>query len=378
VKTAVIAACNLEYTPSDVTIFAGGDGDSQKLGTDGRVVTFLSQSADLAVRDTGGRVCLCVSAQDDEESELLLTHTRWPPTMATMLEATQPHPAKTVCLTPDDATVLASIAAHFAESRRLPFPTHRDDWLAQNNEEHESVSAMQRWIAEDSWKANDGAICILPIITEGDQPLPLEAIAAYAGAFFDRAVAVLPAVQLARPTGPSTLATLLGKNIPFRTRCEASDTEIPHGQFGSSQMLSALANRRVAIPGLPADYRSLLGITMSDLYIGDDDDFTQGLAQIGGGVGVFSFLRYTPEFAKGPSSKQTLAGKGNQKKGKGKAKTVESVGRVANLGAKTAVHEILHVFGLGHCTYAYCLMNGSGHLLEDFAIPHTSESSACA
>ena len=36
---------------------------------------------------------------------------------------------------------------------------------------------------------------------------------------------------------------------------------------------------------------------------------------------------------------------------------------------KTAAHEILHNYGLGHCLHRHCLMNGCGHLLEDFAAP---------
>ena len=36
---------------------------------------------------------------------------------------------------------------------------------------------------------------------------------------------------------------------------------------------------------------------------------------------------------------------------------------------KTAVHELGHMFGIGHCVHRQCCMNGSGHLREDFAIP---------
>ena len=36
---------------------------------------------------------------------------------------------------------------------------------------------------------------------------------------------------------------------------------------------------------------------------------------------------------------------------------------------KTAAHELLHNYGLGHCLHRHCLMNGCGHLLEDFNAP---------
>merc|ERR1719152_974991 len=36
---------------------------------------------------------------------------------------------------------------------------------------------------------------------------------------------------------------------------------------------------------------------------------------------------------------------------------------------KTAAHEVMHMYGIGHCLHRHCLMNGAGHLLEDFAAP---------
>ena len=37
-----------------------------------------------------------------------------------------------------------------------------------------------------------------------------------------------------------------------------------------------------------------------------------------------------------------------------------------NRSCKVLVHEIGHLFGLGHCIYYDCCMNGSGHLAEDY------------
>lgn len=37
--------------------------------------------------------------------------------------------------------------------------------------------------------------------------------------------------------------------------------------------------------------------------------------------------------------------------------------------SKLRVHEILHVYQVDHCIYYKCLMNGTGHLVEDFASP---------
>ena len=36
---------------------------------------------------------------------------------------------------------------------------------------------------------------------------------------------------------------------------------------------------------------------------------------------------------------------------------------------KLLVHETMHLLGLDHCIYFACVMNGSGHLKEDFRQP---------
>ena len=94
---------------------------------------------------------------------------------------------------------------------------------------------------------------------------------------------------------------------------------------------------------MPDDGFCVLGVTMSDLYCADDDVFTGGLACFTSRVGVFSFHRY---LMGGASLDLALA-----------------------RACKTAAHEVLHMYGIGHCVHQSCLMNGSGHLLEDFAAP---------
>jgi len=364
-KRAAINASQLEYRTADVQLRARqkDDSDPTVLGTDKRVRSFLRRPTDFAVRDSRGKVCLCVSAENDEESELYISHVRWPPTVDRLLEATRPLPKYAGCFTDDDTAVFRAVAQRFATSRRLPFPGHRDDWLAQFDEEHEDVALLQRWQGSCFAEGLGGGICIVPLVSDGDETLPVDKIADYSRAFFDRDIVVLPPLALARPTGRAARAKLLGRDVTYRTHCDASDKPMPHGQFSAPDLLRVLSNRRVQIPGLPKDYRCLLGITMSDVFIGHDDDFTQGLAQMGGssGVGIFSFLRYTAKFEAKKAGGPGKAGK----------PAAPRPCRLANLGAKTAVHEILHVYGLGHCTFAYCLMNGSGHLFEDYDIPHT-------
>lgn len=91
---------------------------------------------------------------------------------------------------------------------------------------------------------------------------------------------------------------------------------------------------------------------MYDLYAGSDDSFCVGMA---GPYfsGVFSFARYNPRFAESKNFKFTAQEK--------KLFLLRS--------CKVAAHEIAHNVGVDHCCYYQCMMNGSGHLSEDFAQP---------
>jgi hypothetical protein len=36
---------------------------------------------------------------------------------------------------------------------------------------------------------------------------------------------------------------------------------------------------------------------------------------------------------------------------------------------KLVVHELAHVYGIDHCIHYHCVMNGTGHLVEEFSAP---------
>ena len=85
----------------------------------------------------------------------------------------------------------------------------------------------------------------------------------------------------------------------------------------------------------PRDSQCMLAITLKDLYPRDSSNFVCGSA--GTDKGVFSFNRYCPPYLS-PEEAHEL-----------------------NLycGCKTLVHEVSHMFGLKHCIYYKCLMNGN-------------------
>lgn len=128
----------------------------------------------------------------------------------------------------------------------------------------------------------------------------------------------------------------------------------------------------------PSDARYIVGVTMEDLYSDTTDSFTVGMAS--GplcGVAIFSFARYDPLFeknhttlGKSENTKKKRRTGGDSKTEGRKEEVVDDHDRVfLERSCKVLAHEIGHMFGIAHCTYYECLMNGSGHLEEDFRQP---------
>jgi archaemetzincin len=117
-----------------------------------------------------------------------------------------------------------------------------------------------------------------------------------------------------------------------------------HRQLLTGDVLVHLEQR------LPADAYATLGITMEDLYPDPAWNFVFGQAVPLHRVGVYSFARYDPAFYGGPR-------RGNWPH------------LLLHRSCKVLAHETAHVFGIQHCTFYHCLMNGSNHLAESDARP---------
>jgi archaemetzincin len=142
---------------------------------------------------------------------------------------------------------------------------------------------------------------------------------------------------------------------PIRTRhCHEYDEDKAwknEKQYKTSDVLSMLADL------VPEDAFCMCSVTMCDLFAGKTDSFTGGMAAGGSRVGVFSMCRYDPSF------------RVRRKKRKTSNKLSADQLTLLRRGCKVVVHEIGHMFNIGHCVYYSCCMNGSGHLLEDYAQP---------
>lgn len=89
----------------------------------------------------------------------------------------------------------------------------------------------------------------------------------------------------------------------------------------------------------------VVGLTMRDLYPCEEWNFVFGMACLFKRTGVFSFARYDERFFKGKPYKVDH-------------------NRLLFSTLQVMVHEIGHMFGVEHCIYFSCVMNGANNLEE--------------
>jgi len=112
-----------------------------------------------------------------------------------------------------------------------------------------------------------------------------------------------------------------------------------------TQYLTGDLLSKVLAPAMPRDAVCLLGVTMKDLYPEPSWNYVFGQASLRWRVGIYSLVRFQPEFW-------------------GKARS-EATRRLAlRRSLKTLVHETGHMFGVHHCQRFRCVMNGSNSLAE--------------
>ena len=92
----------------------------------------------------------------------------------------------------------------------------------------------------------------------------------------------------------------------------------------------------------------ILGVTNQDLYPNDEWNFVYGLANLQNATGVFSFCRHEVKF-EDPTTDLS-------------PEIQRQVWLKRSCG--TMVHEITHMFGIKHCIYYECTMNGTNGNFE--------------
>ena len=154
----------------------------------------------------------------------------------------------------------------------------------------------------------------------------LERLTQFAEAFFTLAVEVLPVLHIA------------GSGITTRINPSTRQRQLLTGD------ILALLQRR-----LPGNGYCVVGITMHDLYPHPSWNFVFGQAALHERIGVYSFARYAPPWAGAPTTDGEML--------------------MLRRSCKVLAHETAHMFGIQHCIFFACLMNGSNHLAESDARP---------
>eukprot|EP00957_Ditylum_brightwellii_P208782 15358901-Ditylum_brightwellii.AAC.2 len=185
----------------------------------------------------------------------------------------------------------------------------------------------------------------------------------------------------------------LGKAIKINGRGDFKTNRI---QLEIDSLLDALASFRDGVDPLWYDANGhshlrhnfcVMGITMEDLYDTPSDLFCAGMAYGGSKVACFSFSRYHPHLKMSPqhwydyvytdkSSSYSYYDDDSKDKPEGTMDPIDIGDMNHTTGSeylrrsgKLLVHELGHLYGIDHCIFNRCLMNGTAHLVEDFAAP---------
>jgi len=162
-----------------------------------------------------------------------------------------------------------------------------------------------------------------------EQKRLLSALREYSQTFFQVPTRIAPALQL--------------ETFKIQARSSAADHR------GGRQYSARAIIDRVLAPRLPPDAVAYFGVMGADLYA-NQMNFVFGQGDFKRRVGVYSVGRYFPAFW-------------NRKRGLADDKlALRRACQVLN-------HEIGHMFGLPHCVFYHCSMNGSNSLAEADAAP---------
>lgn len=190
------------------------------------------------------------------------------------------------------------------------------DWLYQFPEPGQSYDQyMQSGFKHPDKKRN--VFYIIPVFLGNPKEIPfLKNIEEYSRLFFGLQTKVLP-------------PKIIHNGVSFRKRDSGN-------QFDAIQILDQIKR------DIPPDGFCLMGVTVEDIFPQDNFNFVFGLASPDDKTGIYSLARLNPVFYKLSQD--------------------ESLYLVRSL--KLISHEAGHIFGLYHCIYFNCLMNGCNNLPE--------------
>jgi archaemetzincin len=203
-----------------------------------------------------------------------------------------------------------------------------NDWLASHEEPGQTYGQYLKSGANKP-KGLRTKLYVLPLgeFAEGKAP-DLEALRQYMEVYY-------------HPLEVDVLPPLAAAEVPAKSRINQHSGK---RQWKSTDILAWLPRK------LPGDAYAMVAVTMTDLYPDESWNFVFGQATYKSRVGVFSFARYHPGWVGREDGEGTEA-------------------LVLRRSAKVLTHEMGHMFGIRHCIYFECNMNGANHLAESDATP---------
>ncbi|CAF4113362.1 unnamed protein product [Rotaria magnacalcarata] len=199
----------------------------------------------------------------------------------------------------------------------LPFPIPNEgDWVTINQERGQTAEAFERTIQT---------------IPHGKVP-SLENISEFSSHFF-------PGCRL------ETLPQIDFTDLPKHSRMgQRIDTYTKKPQYSATLIIDHLKKMKRRQRKNDTEELFCIGVTMADIYPYSSWNFVYGLASTIDGIAIYSFARLDPSFPDielvGPCTEQERI-------------------LILKRAISVFVHEIIHLFGIKHCIYYLCLMNGA-------------------
>ena len=224
---------------------------------------------------------------------------------------------------PENSTLKKILMTSEIYHKPLP-PPEKDDWLYSHKENGQTFS---QFMSYNLIRPSKNKIIYINPLQEMSQTF-LDNCVLYCQSFF-------------YPLKIKLIKISNLKSLNIESRINEYTNKI---QYNASQINSKMAKY------VPNDAHCVLSILLDDLYPKPDWNFVFGLANIQQRVGVFSFARFDPAFW-----------------GENRPDNYENY--LLYRSCNTLTHEICHTFGILHCIYYNCLMNGSNSLEEQIKRP---------
>lgn len=240
---------------------------------------------------------------------------------------------------PDARTAAVGSLATLEEPMRRAFLAREDfapkrepewaDWLAQHEEPGQTFSQYLASKPNQPGAGGRGVLYVLPLGSFPAETSPdLQVLRTYMECYYG-------------PMPVKVLPPRAAKQVPAISRENELTGQL---QWHSGELLAWLRTQ------LPRDAYGLIAITMTDLYPGEGWNFVFGQAAYKSRVGVFSFARYHPKL-----SYEAVDGDPDQ--------------LALRRASKVLTHEMGHMFGIRHCIFYECNMNGANSLRECDSTP---------